>query len=382
MAEPFSVTWEQIHAFRLRRHHLDRPAPKSQLVDVVRDVCGIQAQLLTAAALALRARVRGLSTDDVKRALWRDRSLVKAWSMRGALHLLPSSDFLTYNRGLSSRASRSMRWMVRRGLSDEDADKMVAAIVDALRDGPLRRKELAKRVVDAIGEKARPWVEHGWGGVLLRATLLGHVVFGPDEGNEITFALRTSWLRGVQDISRDEAERGLMRAYFRAFGPASVQDFGAWADIAVADAKGIFERLRDEFAPVAIDGRMASIIRRDARELRSARLTSPVVRLLPNFDSYLLGHDRKDHLVDAAHYKRVYRKAGWLSPVVLVNGQVAGVWDYERKGRRLAVRIEAFRPLPRDVRDCVSEEANDVGRFLQADEVDLTFTGATRRARA
>ncbi len=367
-----SVSWPEIHAFRLHRHHLDRPASKVQLIQVVRDACGIQSQFLSAASLALRARVRGLTMDDVERALWRDRVLVKAWSMRGALHLLPSVDFPIYNRGLSSRASRSMRWMVRRGLTDEDADAMVAAIVDALRDGPLRRRELARRVVAAVGEKARPWVEHTWGGVLQRATLLGHVVFGPDEGNEITFALRETWLRAVRDISREEAELALMRAYFRGYGPATVQDFGAWADVAVADAKAIFKRLGDEVAPVAVSGRTSAILRKDARTLRAARLASPVIRLLPNFDSYLLGHDRKDHLVDAAHYRRVYRKAGWLSPVVLVDGRVFGVWSYERKGRRLTVRVEPFGKLPRAVREGVEAEAQDVARYFES-SAEVTF---------
>jgi len=122
-----SISWPQVAAFRLHRHHLDRPANRNQIVDVVRDVGGVQAQLPTAAALALRTRVRGLTMDDIERALWRDRTLVKAWSMRGALHLLPASDFLIYNRGLLKRAERSMRWMARYGLSDKDADAMVAS---------------------------------------------------------------------------------------------------------------------------------------------------------------------------------------------------------------------------------------------------------------
>ena len=360
-----SISWPQVAAFRLHRHHLDRPANRNQIVDVVRDVGGVQAQLPTAAALALRTRVRGLTMDDIERALWRDRTLVKAWSMRGALHLLPASDFLIYNRGLLKRAERSMRWMARYGLSDKDADAMVASIVEALRDGPLTRRELAKRVVAALGEKARPWVEHSWGGVVHRAALFGHVVFGPDEGNEITFVLREKWLRGVRDISPEDAEAELVRTYLRGYGPAAVQDFAAWADIAVAVANPIFEVLRDELAPIVVEAKTLWALRKDMRTLRGARLASPVVRLLPNFDTYLLGHDRKNHLVDAAHYKRVYRKAGWLSPVVLVDGRAAGVWSHERRGNRLAIRVEPFRKLARTIRDRVEAEAQDVGRFLE-----------------
>src|SRR5437016_4631095 len=52
---PFSA--EQIHAFRLRRHHLlDRSA--KDLVTICRDVCGVQAQIMCGAAPALGAQPR------------------------------------------------------------------------------------------------------------------------------------------------------------------------------------------------------------------------------------------------------------------------------------------------------------------------------------
>ncbi|HYM38767.1 MAG TPA: hypothetical protein VEY12_01300 [Thermoplasmata archaeon] len=37
------VTWEQVHAFRMARHHLDHSVPKTQLARAVGDACGIQA---------------------------------------------------------------------------------------------------------------------------------------------------------------------------------------------------------------------------------------------------------------------------------------------------------------------------------------------------
>jgi hypothetical protein len=63
---------------------------------------------------------------------------------------------------------------------------------------------------------------------------------------------------------------------------------------------------------------------------------------LPSFDPYMLGHRDKEHLVDEANYKRVYRKAGWLSPVVLFAGRVMGVWSHERRGKCLHVNVEPF----------------------------------------
>jgi hypothetical protein len=52
-----SLTWDQVRARRLARNHLLDPAPRERLVDVVRDVCGLQAQVGAAAELAIAARV-------------------------------------------------------------------------------------------------------------------------------------------------------------------------------------------------------------------------------------------------------------------------------------------------------------------------------------
>ena len=56
------------------------------------------------AELAIHARVNGMARDDVRNALWRDRTLVKTWAMRGTLHLVASEE-LPELVGPSARAS-------------------------------------------------------------------------------------------------------------------------------------------------------------------------------------------------------------------------------------------------------------------------------------
>jgi len=45
------VSWQQVHAFRLTGHHLNRRAPKKDLTLVVGDIGGAQAQVMSAAEL-------------------------------------------------------------------------------------------------------------------------------------------------------------------------------------------------------------------------------------------------------------------------------------------------------------------------------------------
>src|SRR5262245_2520232 len=87
-----SLTWPQVMAWRVARHHLDVRAPRDEMLDVVADIAGLHAQLTASAELSLWARVEDLEPDAVQRALWSERSLVKTWAMRGTLHLLSAAE--------------------------------------------------------------------------------------------------------------------------------------------------------------------------------------------------------------------------------------------------------------------------------------------------
>src|SRR2546427_10238158 len=97
---------EQIAAFRLSRHHLIKRAPASALIQVAGDMGGAQAQFLSPAQISLWARTRSLRVNDVDNALWRDRTLVKSWGIRGTLPLIPSPGFAGFPRGSAPRGAR------------------------------------------------------------------------------------------------------------------------------------------------------------------------------------------------------------------------------------------------------------------------------------
>ncbi|MDQ3723769.1 MAG: winged helix DNA-binding domain-containing protein [Actinomycetota bacterium] len=102
--------------------------------------------------------------------------------------------------------------------------------------------------------------------------------------------------------------------------------------------------LGDEVAPVRVEGWDGWMLRDDVAEAAAAR-PSAVVCLLPAFDQYVVAAPRDDSPVLAEQHKaRVYRRQGWLSPVLLVDGRIVGVWSHERRGGFLGVTIERSKP--------------------------------------
>ena len=70
------------------------------MLSVVGLLGGLHAQLMSSAELSLWARVEGLEPNDVSDALWKRRTLVKTWAMRGTLHLLPAAEYPLWRAGL------------------------------------------------------------------------------------------------------------------------------------------------------------------------------------------------------------------------------------------------------------------------------------------
>src|SRR5215471_9563293 len=138
------VSWEQVAAWRVRRHHLDRRALAGRMLAVAARLCGLHAQVLSCAELSAWARVEDLERGAVTRALWKDRTLVKTWAMRGTLHLLPSKELPLWHAALQQnpRYLRPAAWKKNFGITLEELDHLTEIIGQALVDRVLTREEL------------------------------------------------------------------------------------------------------------------------------------------------------------------------------------------------------------------------------------------------
>ncbi len=380
--ESVLVPGAQVAAFRLRRHHLDAPAPRSRLPAVVGDTGGVQAQVMGMTRIALWARVDGLARDDVERALNPRRTLVRTWSLRGALHLHRTRDLMIVKRGLlASRLPREQQWVRRVGLDEEKTTPLVLA---ALEDGPLTREELADRLNRTVGETTKRWRDGGWGVKKAGSSLAWYLVqpamvrglacYGPSDGARVSFARVDRWVRELpEDPGQEAAEEELVRRYLRAFGPADAGDFRRWAGVSMRQAKDVLARLRDETVEVEAAGREGLLLRKDLSALEASEPDGDAVRLLPSFDPFLLGHADRGHLVDPGHYKAVYRDAGWLAPVVLRGGRVVGTWSYTRGPRALAVDVRTFGRADPRTRAAVRDLSQDLATFLGSREASVRF---------
>jgi hypothetical protein len=350
-----SVEWGEITARRLARSWL---APRGDdLVETVRDACGVHAQVQASAELQVAARVDGIARSDVLDALWRRRTLAKAWTIRGTLHVHPSDElalWLAAKRAVDTGDGSLPEWRDPNGgvhppLTAKEAAAVRALVWEALDGRCLRRDELVETVVRQVGPKPRARLASGF------AFFLGDLCQGPPQGSRVTLARPDQWIEGWRDLEPHEALREVCRRFLRAYGPAHPAAFREW--FGAREPQALFEAVGEDLG----DGLYVE------RGDRSFPALERCVRLLPEYDAYVMGFRERDVLVPervralvTAHGRGRYEGPAGVR-FVLVDGVAAGLWERTRRGRRIELRLTLARRVRRAA---LVEEAARIGSFL------------------
>jgi Winged helix DNA-binding domain len=379
-----AMTHAEIAAFRLARHGLAGRSRMS-IENLCASLCGVQAQVMSSAELALWTRNHALRREDVAAALWERRSIVKTSAMRQTLHLVAAPDFALYIAALKrSRMAALSRLLARLGVSDAEAAAMQQLILAALADGPTTQQTLVQRARAKASPRVRRWLKFAWS-AFRPSIVQGLICYGPPRGSEVTLVRTDQWLGRQPAIGESEARRELLRRFLNAYSPATVRDFVKWSGIPMSEARPIWDAVSGEMTEVRVDADfdvgdvgarhvpgtclapdVAWILKKDARAISATAADLSAVRLLPAFDVYLLAHSAKDHLVEPRFYKRVYRNQGWLSPVVLRGGRIIAVWRLRSAARSQIVEVDAFEVLTKAIKRGIEEEVGALSVYLNA----------------
>src|SRR3989449_9343797 len=230
----------QVNSWRLSKNHLAERALKRDMPRVVSDACGLQAQVLSGAALSLSARVDNITMEDVEDALWKHWTLVKTWAMRGTLHLLSSNSLSTYVAALKTRHDlhgEKISYRIGPGPEDKkyeitkaEQEQITKAINNALDHHAITREELAREIVKRA--KLRPILQShllsGFGSLLQQAAHHGSLIFGPSQGAKVTFTRPDQWLSKWNEPSSEESLKTLLLQFHTTYGPTTSQDFAHW----------------------------------------------------------------------------------------------------------------------------------------------------------
>ena len=99
------------------------------------------------------------------------------------------------------------------------------------------------------------------------------------------------------------------------------------------------------------------------------------LRLLPQYDCYILGCGPRERVVPKAAQARVSTygrgrfEGATALPVLLIDGIVAGMWERRKMGRKIELRVEPFNQLTPLQHEQLEAEAARIGAFLGVETV-------------
>lgn len=315
---------------RLIRQHIGQPY-SGVMQELVSYMGAVQAQDYGAARWAIGLRMPGTSAAAVDAAL-ADASLIRTHVLRPTWHFIAPQD-AHWMLQLSARRINMACATYNKKL---ELDTKMFNKCNRLFEKTLAGKQLTRQALAAVLNKAGIATDtlrmvH----ILMRAEIDCVICSGGREGKQFTYALLDERTDKIKRHTPADSAAELAMRYFTSHGPATTDDFAWWSGLTLTEArrgidangKGIVQEVKgDRVLLYAGDSKGKSKI--------------PKVHLLPAYDEYTVAYkDRGDIL--AAHHAEVARN-GIFSPVILIDGKIAGLWQRTVKKSGVEVSYQLF----------------------------------------
>ncbi|TWH60187.1 winged helix DNA-binding protein [Desulfitobacterium sp. LBE] len=361
------INSQTIRLFRLYTHHLDMRREKN-CIPAIAGACGMQNTPPGAWETALFNRISDCSLGDMNGLLYTEKSLLQAWSFRGAPVVFPAGEsdvFLSalvpedsedwiYTRGISGaldflqmpfdellgKLKQVMPWL------DDQTIESKSTLDQALAAGMLPLLPFEKRDLwnspSMYGAPDRQTVGGAVVSFLLRpCAFLGLVVFGERIGISPTFTSYKGWL-GQKLNPGGDAVKKLMRKFLHCYGPTTPHALASWLGCSEKQARRMWEAVSAELEPVSVCGKKAFILSEDKDLLCSPPSPQREWLLLGGHDPYLDQRDRHILLDDQALHKQVWKTV--TNPgAILQSGEIVGIWTSKKKSKGIEVKMTLWK---------------------------------------
>lgn len=320
-----SLDLDAVRQHVLRRQHLSGSAAPASLVQVARDIGGLHATSPTTPYLSLFSRVTGFSRDQLDEELYVKKSLVRIRCVRSTLYILPRTAvpaaFSATKRLTGTNAERFCRY---RGVDEAECRQASPLIIDLVKNGGKTTAEIKAALEPATSIPALLTLMCDRG-ILARGRTPNW------RSNAYTYHLFDEYLPGLilDGPGEDKAIGQLLSFYLAAFGPVAVEDIVWWTGLGRKAVTDALEELPFSYCSVTgLEGEFVMLRRELKCPGSKSDSVKPTINFLPGLDPYIMGYKQRDRYVDREQYNYVFDRSGNAAPTILVDGRIAGIWDY------------------------------------------------------
>ncbi len=331
------MTGTQIAAFRLQNQHITRPSfarPK----EVAAWLGAMQAQDYAHAKWAVGLRLPGSTDNDIEKAVDRG-DIIRTHLLRPTWHFAAAED-VRWMLALSAPQIKAATVAMNRylGLDEAVFNRCNAVIRKALEGGKqLTRAELAAELEKSGIAANHLQATH----IMLRAELDAVVCNGSRRGKQFTYALLDERVPQYKIPDRPDAVAELARRYFTSHAPATLSDFQWWSGLRAADAREGLEAAKHLLVLETVENQTYWM----PNDFKPGQAASLYLHLLPAFDEFLVSYKDRSASLDPSRKLQTITGNGIFKPVVVVNGQVKGIWQRTFKKDKILIEKELFNEL-------------------------------------
>lgn len=364
------IDLDRINHFVLSKQHLTPDSAGNDIVHIIRDVGGLHATSNTTPYLSLYARCSKFKKEDLDRELYERRSLGRIRCVRKTIYIHTKDMIpIVWKATTSKVAKASKRYMEFRGVTDEiymDVSKEILTMLSGHEMTASEIKEVINTEVD-ISSILYYLCDQG---LLLR----GKPVKGWKDRN-YKYCLFSEYFPDVdlEKPSESEAITSLVGQYYTSFGPATENDVIWWTGLGKTEVRYALKNLQDKLLEIPMLGGERSLIMLQSDEASIRDMEPPdklIVNLLPTLDPYLMGYKERGRYLAEEDSDLVFDRSGNATSVILVDGKVVGVWDFEG-GEESFVKLHIFRKIGKEIHDDIYDRAGSLGRFFAGSEVRI-----------
>lgn len=195
--------------------------------------------------------------------------------------------------------------------------------------------------------------------ILMEAEIDSVICSGAMQGKKQTYALLEERVPVKRTLTKDEALALLAKKYFTSHGPATLPDFVWWSGLPVADARKALEMNKSDLFSETIGNDTYWF----AEPVSIPASLTNSVYLLPAFDEYLISYKNRSAAITIDHHKKAISNNGIFRPVIVVNGQISGLWKRTIKKDKIWIEPDHFRPHNKTEESLILKGAKSFGQF-------------------
>lgn len=335
--------------------------------DAARGMLAIQAQDGAAARYALSLRTADRPDDAAVLADLAAGRLTRNRPARGTLQITAPEDLHWLSAALTvrSRAEAAKR-RPQLGITDElmaDAERVIRA---ELAGGTARTRP---ELVAACADAGLPLDNSQAGHILRDLTELMAIVFADPAPKADVFALADEWIDARMRRRPESALGETVSRFVASRGPVTRQDIGKWAYLSMGAVDEGIEAAGTAVERVTLAG-TGYLVAPGTVGLTDAQVDEAIARplLLPGFDEYIIGYGSRAPQLDEGHLSRIVPgRNGVFKPMVVVDGEIVGVWSKKVTAKTVTVTLEPFTGITAAAKRRLAGPVRDYGRFLGRD---------------